>query len=56
MKYEGVSIISGTGATICTAGVVPAANVDDSTSISMESAYKISRSWVDVLIFTSFYL
>jgi hypothetical protein len=30
--------------------------VDDSTSISWESAYKISRSSVDVLIFTSVYL
>jgi hypothetical protein len=32
------------------------ATVYDSTSISSESVYIISRSWVDVLIVTSFYL
>jgi hypothetical protein len=30
--------------------------VDDSTSISWESVYNISHSWMDVLIFMSFYL
>jgi hypothetical protein len=32
------------------------ATVNDSTCISWESVYKISRSWVDVLIFAPFYM
>jgi hypothetical protein len=49
-KYEGVSIIPGTGANIFTAVAVARCNViDDSTSLSRESVYKIPCSW-DVLI------
>jgi hypothetical protein len=51
-----LSIISGIAAAACTAVVVTQCNVDDSTNISWDSVYKISHSWVDVLIFMSFYL
>jgi hypothetical protein len=51
-----LSIISGIAAAICTAVVVAQCNVDDSTSISWDSVYKISPSWADMLIFMSFYL
>jgi hypothetical protein len=48
--YERVSIISRTGAAIYTVLAVARRNDNDSTSISWESVYKISRSCVDVLI------
>jgi hypothetical protein len=41
---------------ICTAVVMAWYNGRGSTSISWESVYNISCSWVDVLVFTSFYL
>jgi hypothetical protein len=46
-------MISGAGAAICTAIVEGDATVDDSTSVSGESVYKMSRSWVEDRSLTS---
>jgi hypothetical protein len=50
--HKGLSIISWTGAALSTAVVIVRYN--GSSSISWESVYKISRSWVEVLIIMSY--
>jgi hypothetical protein len=50
--YEGVSIISRTGASICIAFAVVQCNA----IMSWQSLYKIPHSWVEILIFIFIYL
>jgi hypothetical protein len=50
---EEASIVSATGTDICIAVLK---TVDDIISIYWKSVYKISRIWLGVVIFTSFYL
>jgi hypothetical protein len=55
-SYEVVSIVSRAGAATYRAAEQRDAAADNSTSIYFESVNRISRSWVDVLIFKPFYL